>query len=130
MLRYWTILIGTEATAFRARKAEDLVPTLRQLQHTQPAAILKWYESGRLWDSPDAVQAERRARAAQRERRDVKWRPGGAHRDPRERFKVPREVKKRRILEKLRAEGRLRGPKPRPATSASSSPRPRKPRRP
>lgn len=130
MLRYWTILIGAEPTAFRAREAADLLPTLRQLQRTQPSAVMKWFEGGRLWESPDAARADRDARSALRGSRDRRWRPGGAHRDPRERFKVPREVKKRRILEKLRDEGRIGRPPKSGATRDAPRPRgkPRKPR--
>jgi len=130
MLRYWTILIGEEPTAFRARLAEDLLPTLRQLQHTQPAAVMKWCESGRLWDSPEAATADREARSALRRSRDRQWRPGGAHRDPRERFKVPREVKKRRIVDKLRDEGRLGQPGSHARSRRPPDRGPRKPRPP
>jgi hypothetical protein len=35
-------------------------------------------------------------------RRDRGWRPGGAHQDPRDRFKVPRDVKRARFKAKAR----------------------------
>ena len=35
------------------------------------------------------------------ERRDRDWRPGGAHTDPRSRFKVPRDVKRRGMARKF-----------------------------
>jgi hypothetical protein len=81
---YWTILIGDSPTAFRAREAADLRPTLVQLQRTQPNAVMKWFERGRLWTSPDeAADAARAARAARQDRsRD--WRPGGDHVQTRE----------------------------------------------
>jgi hypothetical protein len=130
MFRYWTILIGAEPTAFRAKDAEELIPTLRQLQRTQPTAVMKWCESGRLWDSPESAQAERDARAAEWRSRDRQWRPGGEHRDPRDRFKVPREVKKRRIVDKLRDEGRLGQPGSHARSRRPPDRGPRKPRTP
>ena len=36
------------------------------------------------------------------ERRGRDWRPGGEHKDPRDRFKVPRDVKRARFKDKLR----------------------------
>jgi hypothetical protein len=83
---FWTILIDRQPTAFRARLREELLPTLVQLQRTHPAAEMKWFAHGRLWDSPEQQQwAQKNKRALQKERsRD--WRPGGAHKDPRARF--------------------------------------------
>src|SRR3990172_8942082 len=83
---YWTIIIDGTPTAFRAYNREELLPTLRQLQGTQPSATLKYFSRGRLWES------ETEARAALRperepERRGRDWRPGGVHKDPRDRFK-------------------------------------------
>jgi hypothetical protein len=101
---YWTILVGTEPTAFRAAKQEDLLPTLKQLQSRHPEAVMKWFSRGRLWTSPEEARLAtiaRRQRQA-RERRGRDWRPGGEHRDPRDRFKVPRDVKRRRFASKLR----------------------------
>jgi hypothetical protein len=69
---YWTILIGAEPTAFRARERHELVPTLRQLQRKQPAATLKWFAHGRVWDSPEH---ERETRAAELRRRMRSRRP-------------------------------------------------------
>ena len=40
------------------------------------------------------------------------WRPGGAHKDPRDRFKVPRDVKRARFKDKLRRD-RTNPPPPR-----------------
>ncbi|MPY87375.1 MAG: hypothetical protein GEU99_05590 [Luteitalea sp.] len=95
-IAYWTILVGTEPTAFRARNVEDLVPTLKQLQRGHPNAVLKWFEAGRIWDSPDHARAHRdRGRRELRRTRERDWRPGGEHRDPRARPKVPRTIKRR-----------------------------------
>jgi hypothetical protein len=38
----------------------------------------------------------------QDERRGKDWRPGGSHADPRDRFKVPRDVKRKRFAQRLR----------------------------
>ena len=35
-------------------------------------------------------------------RRGREWRPGGAHRDPRDRFKVPRDVRRKRFATRVR----------------------------
>jgi len=49
---YWTILIDNAPTAFRAREAQELLPTLNQLRRTNPNAVMKWFSGGRLWESP------------------------------------------------------------------------------
>lgn len=143
-VRFWTILIGDEATSFRATDQEMLVPTLKQLQRVHPQAVLRWFEAGRLWSSPEdarraILEATRPAR-----KRGEEWRPGGEHRDPRARYQVPRDVKRRRFAQRLRREDArpsregeaTRGPeKParprRPSTHADAKrgPAPKKPRR-
>lgn len=101
-VRFWTILIGDEPTSFRATTPDALVPTLKQLQRVHPNAAMRWFEAGRLWSSPDdARRALREVRGAPRTR-DGEWRPGGEHRDPRARYKVPRDVKRRRFAQRLR----------------------------
>jgi hypothetical protein len=84
---YWTILIDDAPTAFRARDAAELVPTLTQLKRTNANVVMKWFSGGRLWASPDAAREARRRPRPAREKRGATWRPGGAHRDPRERFR-------------------------------------------
>ena len=85
---YWTILIDRKATAFRARDRDDLLPTLHQLRRTNTDVVMMWFARGRLWESPEAELAARIAsRQAPKERRGPQWRPGGAHADPRARFK-------------------------------------------
>src|SRR5262245_5821047 len=84
---YWTILIDNGPTAFRARDAEDLLPTLHQLKRTNANVVMKWFSGGRLWDSPQAAQQARRRPARAVEKRGAAWRPGGAHVDPRDRFR-------------------------------------------
>jgi hypothetical protein len=93
---YWTIILEGKPTAFRAHTPDELAPTLRQLQARHPDAVMKWFARGRLWES----QAEERAdafakRRAPRQQRPRDWRPGGEHKDPRERFNIPRDVKRR-----------------------------------
>src|SRR6185503_7462054 len=84
---YWTILIDDKPTAFRAREQEELLPTLQQLRRTNKDVVLKWFARGRLWETPEAAQAASRAAAPVGEKRGHDWRPGGAHKDPRDRFK-------------------------------------------
>src|SRR5712692_8622756 len=79
---YWTILIDNKPTAFRAREKEVVLPTLHQLRRTNTDVVLKWFARGRLWETPEAAQG-----SAAREKRASDWRPGGAHKDPRDRFK-------------------------------------------
>ena len=106
---FWTILIDQKPTAFRAREQEELLPTLAQLRRTNSDVILKWFAHGRLWESPEEERIARVNRAATRsqaarprgtERRGPDWRPGGAHKDPRARFRrrpaTKREGPKRR----------------------------------
>src|SRR6266511_3741965 len=78
---YWTILIGESPTAFRAREAADLQTTLAQLQRKQPTAVMKWFERGRVWASPDEAMAAQRAERQARRDRSRDWRPGGTHVD-------------------------------------------------
>lgn len=119
---YWIILVGTEPTAFRAREREDLVPTLKQLQRTQPGSTLKWFERGRTWNSPEHAEEAKQSRLQNSRGRGPAWRPGGRHADPRERYQVPRDVKrarfkKRLVTERIRSAG--------PATSgARKKPKP------
>src|SRR6266508_2774827 len=84
---YWTILVDNMPTAFRARDAEELLPTLNQLKRKNANVVMKWFSGGQLWDSPDAARNARRRPEAPREKRGADWRPGGAHQDPRDRFK-------------------------------------------
>jgi hypothetical protein len=85
---YWTILIDQKSTAFRAREREELLPTLHQLKRKNADVAMKWFARGRLWDSPEQEQTARRApKRPLHETRSRDWRPGGDHKDPRERFK-------------------------------------------
>ncbi|MSO49094.1 MAG: hypothetical protein EXQ49_04210 [Acidobacteria bacterium] len=92
---FWVILIGKTPTSFRGKEREDLVPTLRQLQRTQTDVTLRWFERGKVWESPEAaIGASKLAETEAREKRTKEWRPGGEHRDPRARFEMTRDQKR------------------------------------
>jgi hypothetical protein len=79
---YWTIIAGGLPTAFRAADREELLPTFQRIKEKHPDAEMKWFARGKLWESQDAARAaERRGGARGRD-----WRPGGDHRDPRQKF--------------------------------------------
>lgn len=101
--RCWVIVAGTQPTAFRARSAEELLPTLRQLQQTQPDVQMKWFERGRLWATPGdaALALKARRQAPRRDDRGRDWRPGGEHKDPRAKYDVPRDEKRARFKKRL-----------------------------
>ena len=84
---FWTILIDGKPTAFRAREKEELLPTFQQLKRTNKDVVFKWFARGRLWETPEESQAALRAPRVEPEKRGGAWRPGGAHADPRARFK-------------------------------------------
>jgi hypothetical protein len=114
---YWTIILDGQPTAFRAAEREQLLPTLKQLQTKNPDAVLKWFAHGRVWESPeDLWQLKAKAReaardAAVKERRGREWRPGGEHKDPRERFKKETfQARKRRDKKAANLAGAGRGP--------------------
>ena len=107
---YWTIIAGGLPTAFRAAEREELLPTFTRLREKQPDAEMKWFARGRLWDSPADARADletrrtrefdrgerptRNRREGQREpARGRDWRPGGEHRDPRQKFKDAKKAR-------------------------------------
>jgi hypothetical protein len=120
---YWTIILDGKPTAFRANAQDELLPTLRQLQVRHPDAIMLWFARGRLWSSPDEARAAAQAARTNKERREPGWRPGGEHRDPRDRFKVPRDEKRRRFAKKLHRDARGPAGKARTASTRSNAPR-------
>jgi hypothetical protein len=87
---YWTILIGDAPTAFRAHDRADLLPTYERLRQKQPDVTMKYFARGRLWASPEEARDEI-TRQPPTESRGREWRPGGTHRDPRDRFKTKRD---------------------------------------
>ena len=91
---YWTILIDSRPTAFRARDREELLPTLRQLLRTNKDVVLKWFARGKVWDSREAELEARQRPKETKERRERDWRPGGTHQDPRSRFRAGPERRK------------------------------------
>jgi hypothetical protein len=131
---YWTILVDGQPTAFRAAEVDELLPTFNRIKQKHPSAVMRWFQRGKLWESRDAALAAmragfkvwsggrlappRRARGendgpdASREVRDRGWRPGGDHRDPRERFEQAKKARWRRFKDKVRAksESRVSGP--------------------
>ena len=110
---YWTILIDNKPTAFRARERDELLPTLHQLRRKNADVVMKWFARGRLWESPEAERAAERAPKPPSEKRGRDWRPGGQHRDPRDRFK--KGAKQRRERSDV---ARIFGPAPRKADVA------------
>src|SRR5918996_5680449 len=125
---YWTIIAGGLPTAFRAAEREELLPTFKRIQEKHPDAVMKYFARGRLWESAEEAKHEadaRRARASRPEARGRDWRPGGEHRDPRQKFK---DAKKKRNLDwrKERFERRQAPPAgpPRGKTHGGPLPRP------
>ncbi len=119
---YWTIILDGQPTAFRAAVRDDLLPTLRQLQATNPVAVLKWFARGRVWESPEEARAaQRQMPRPPAEHRQREWRPGGEHRDPHERFKKEtfqaRKRRERKAADLARQSG---GPRPARATSGGT----------
>jgi hypothetical protein len=97
---YWTIIAGGLPTAFRAADREELLPTFRRIQEKHPDAEMKYFARGRIWASPEeARQAAEAARQRRRTPPTRDWRPGGEHRDPRQRFK---DATKARNLDRRR----------------------------
>lgn len=101
LFRCWVIVDGTVPTSFRAREQADLLPTLRQLQRTQPGVELKWFERGQLWTSPEAAKAALLERRRSPNARGRDWRPGGQHKDPRAKYDIPRDQKRARFKKRL-----------------------------
>jgi hypothetical protein len=65
---YWTILIDSLPTAFRAREQADLIPTFHQLKRANPRIEMKWFADGRVWDSPDQAADARERKRRSRDR--------------------------------------------------------------
>ncbi|HET9272021.1 MAG TPA: hypothetical protein VFO31_27775, partial [Vicinamibacterales bacterium] len=108
---YWTILVGGLPTAFRAAEREELLPTYKRLQEKHPDAVMQWFSRGKLWESPAAArEALIRERMEERPRdRGRDWRPGGEHRDPRQKFidaKKARNQDRRKERFERRQEGK------------------------
>ena len=111
---YWTILVDGQATAFRAAEVDELLPTLKRLQVKQPTAEMKWFERGRLWPSRDeARDLLRRGYTVAADGtvvppddthgRGKSWRPGGEHRDPREKYQLAKKAKWQKFKQMVRS---------------------------
>jgi hypothetical protein len=101
---YWTIIAGGLPTAFRAAERDELMPTFQRLREKHPDAEMKWFARGKLWDSPDAaMEALRNERTPEGgERRGKDWRPGGEHKDPRQKYKDAKKAKWGRFKQNIR----------------------------
>lgn len=123
---FWVILIGKTPTSFRGKVREDLVPTLRQLQRTQSDVTLRWFERGKVWESPEAaIGAAKLAATAAREKRTKEWRPGGEHRDPKARFELTRDQKRAKFKRDQSAPDR--GERERPPRDERGADQPKSP---
>ena len=112
---YWTILVDGGPTAFRAAEPDELLPTLKRLQVKQPGATMKWFEKGKLWESRDEAKDKLSAGYTVgadgalvpppegTERRTKSWRPGGEHRDPREKYQLAKKAKWQKFKQMVRA---------------------------
>jgi hypothetical protein len=103
---YWVIVTDSTPTSFRARYRDDLLPTLRQLQRTQPGTELKWFDGTRLWSTQEEAREALTIRRRTPSSRGRDWRPGGSHKDPKARFEMTRDQKRARFKRNL-----IRGPK-------------------
>jgi hypothetical protein len=146
---YWTIIAGGLPTAFRAADRDELLPTFQRIKEKHPDAEMKWFARGKLWASQDAARAadkrggDRRGRPAAdprrgpsgppKEMRNRDWRPGGDHRDPRQKF-IDAKKQRNATLRKERWErkaGEDSGPRARkPWMRAQGTEEPRQPQRP
>lgn len=96
---YWTIVAGGLATAFRAAERDELIPTFARIRHKHPDAEMKWFARGKLWDSPESARRDTEERRADKRpaasggERGREWRPGGEHRDPRQKFKDAKKAR-------------------------------------
>ena len=151
---YWTIIAGGLPTAFRASQREELLPTFHRIREKHPDAQMKWFARGKLWESPEAARVRHDDSRGRRpfgdtrageprdrdrkggakpegppagERRGRDWRPGGEHRDPRQKF-VDAKKQKNAALRKDRWERKNAPPQPtrdsraRPAADRNAKP--------
>jgi hypothetical protein len=116
------------------------MPTFQRIREKHPDAEMKWFARGKLWDSPEAARirhddgrgrrpfSEKRGEG-NRDRRDAPgakphgrpdqekrgrdWRPGGEHRDPRQKF-VDAKKQQNAALRKERWERKNAPPRAKP----------------
>lgn len=120
---YWTILAGGLPTAFRAADREELLPTFKRIQEKHPDAEMKYFARGKLWNSPEEAKEDLRRQRTSRERRGPDWRPGGAHRDPRQKFKDAKKARNQRVRKLKRARKMTAGARPASRTFEPKGPR-------
>jgi hypothetical protein len=89
---YWTIIADGLPTAFRAAEKDELLPTFARIKHKHPDAEMKWFARGKLWESPESARSAAAAAKREVETKRAKqtprdWRPGGNHRDPRQKYR-------------------------------------------
>jgi len=121
---FWTIILDGLPTAFRAATRDELLPTLKQLQAKNPDAVMKWFARGRVWESPEDAHAALRRPPARPESRGRDWRPGGDHKDPRERFRKETFQARRRREKKAAGLAKAGGPDRGQRTGFAPGPRP------
>ena len=140
---YWTIIAGGLPTAFRSADRDELMPTFQRIKEKHPDAEMKWFARGKLWESQDAARAadkrggdrrgqqsadrSRRPSGAPKEMRNRDWRPGGDHRDPRQKFI---DAKKQRNATLRKERWQRKPPGKRPWMRAQGTEEPQQPQRP
>ena len=77
---YWTIILDDAPTSFRTKEREEILPLFNQLRAKNPAAMLKWFSGGRLWDSPEQAKEVRDVEKVRRFREERAKRHEGAAR--------------------------------------------------
>jgi hypothetical protein len=129
---YWTIIAGGLPTAFRAAAREELLPTFQRIKEKHPDAQMKYFARGKLWESQEAARATEKRKGT----RTRDWRPGGNHRDPRQKFidakKQRNAAMRKERWERMRGQGteeparppRPRGPNREPKPSEDPKPTP------
>jgi hypothetical protein len=90
--------------AMRVRGERGRSGDFRQRKPERREGKLEWRPKGAAPRPPAAKPSDpRRARAPEsRERRDRTWRPGGEHRDPRQKYKDARKAKWTRFKQNIR----------------------------
>src|SRR6185295_17154997 len=123
------IVLGTEPTSFRAADPNELLPTLAQLRRKHPEAMLKWFQRGRLWTSPDEATLALGAERDAARKRPATWRPGGTHEDPRQKYLDAKKAKWTRFKQAIRnrAEGRRERDEERDRPPSAERPREERP---
>jgi hypothetical protein len=129
---YWTIIAGGLPTAFRAADREELLPTFQRIKEKHPDAEMKWFARGKLWASQEEARAadKRGGRSQPRNDRSVRdreprtrdWRPGGEHRDPRQKFIDAKKQRNSSLRQERWQRKNAAGETPRPQGSSLAKP--------